>query len=38
MPELEYTYGYYTVVSVMFFIGVFLLAYFVRRGWLKKDF
>jgi magnesium transporter len=38
MPELEYTYGYYTVVGVMFFIGVFLLAYFIRRGWLNKDF
>ena len=38
MPELEYTYGYYTVVGVMFLIGVFLLAYFISRGWLKKDF
>jgi magnesium transporter len=38
MPELEYTYGYYTVVGIMFLIGVFLLAYFLSRGWLKKDF
>jgi magnesium transporter len=38
MPELEYTYGYYTVIGVMVFIGVFLLAYFIRRGWLNKDF
>ncbi|MFM7668671.1 MAG: magnesium/cobalt transporter CorA [Bacteroidota bacterium] len=38
MPELEYTYGYYTVVGVMFLIGISLLAYFISRGWLKKDF
>ena len=38
MPELEYTYGYYTVVGALLFIGFFLLAYFIRRGWLKKDF
>jgi magnesium transporter len=37
MPELEYPYGYYTVVSAMFLIGIFLLTYFIRRGWLKKD-
>jgi magnesium transporter len=38
MPELEYTYGYYTVVGALLFIGFFLLSYFIRRGWLKKDF
>jgi magnesium transporter len=38
MPELEYTYGYYTVVGIMFLIGILLLAYFISRGWLKKDF
>ena len=38
MPELEYTYGYYSVVGVMFLIGILLLAYFISRGWLKKDF
>lgn len=37
MPELEYPYGYYTVVGIMFLIGVFLLTYFIRRGWLRKD-
>jgi magnesium transporter len=37
MPELEYTYGYYTVVSAMLLIGIFLLTYFIRRGWLRKD-
>lgn len=38
MPELDYTYGYYTVLSVMFLVGILLLAYFIRKGWLKKGF
>ncbi|MEY4350225.1 MAG: magnesium and cobalt transport protein CorA [Bacteroidota bacterium] len=37
MPELEYPYGYYTVVGVMICIGVGLFAYFMKRGWLKRD-
>jgi len=37
MPELEYPYGYYTVVLVMILIGVGLLSYFIKRGWLKRD-
>ncbi|MFM7661687.1 MAG: magnesium/cobalt transporter CorA, partial [Bacteroidota bacterium] len=36
MPELEYAYGYHTVISIMFIIGVVLLSYFIRKGWLKK--
>jgi magnesium transporter len=36
MPELKYTYGYYTVVGIMFALGVGLLAYFRKKGWLKK--
>lgn len=36
MPELKYTYGYYTVIAVMFAIGAGLLALFIKRGWLKK--
>jgi magnesium transporter len=36
MPELKYPYGYYTVVGIMFALGVGLLAYFRKRGWLKK--
>jgi len=36
MPELEYTYGYYTIVAVMFAIGMGLLLFFIKRGWLKK--
>jgi magnesium transporter len=37
MPELKYKYGYYTVVGVMFLIGILLLSYFIKRGWLKRD-
>ena len=37
MPELEYPYGYYTVVGVMIIIGIAMLAYFIKRGWLKRE-
>lgn len=37
MPELEYPYGYYTVVLIMILIGAGLLSYFIKRGWLKRD-
>jgi len=37
MPELKYKYGYYTIVGVMLLIGLLLLIYFIRRGWLKRD-
>jgi magnesium transporter len=37
MPELKYKYGYYTVVAVMFLIGVVLLSIFIKRGWLRRD-
>jgi magnesium transporter len=36
MPELEYKYGYYTIVAIMFVISISLLLFFVKRGWLKK--
>lgn len=36
MPELNYKYGYYTVVSVLFLIAFSLLFYFYKKGWLKK--
>lgn len=36
MPELEYPYGYYTVVSIMFVIAIGLLFFFLKRGWLKR--
>jgi magnesium transporter len=36
MPELKYTYGYYTIVGIMFMIGLSLLLFFWKRGWLKR--
>lgn len=36
MPELKYRYGYYTVIGGMFILGLGLLIYFIKRGWLKK--
>ena len=36
MPELQYTYGYYVVMCGMFLLGLTLLIFFWRRGWLKK--
>lgn len=36
MPELNYEYGYYTVVGVLFAIAFTLLFYFYKKGWLKK--
>ena len=37
MPELEYPYGYYTVVGIMFSISITLLFVFIKRGWLKRN-
>jgi len=37
MPELEYPYGYYTVVGVMIILGIAMFAYFIKRGWLKRE-
>ncbi len=35
MPELEYPYGYYTVIGVMICIGITLLILFARNGWIN---
>jgi magnesium transporter len=37
MPELDYPYGYYTVVGVMFVLSFSLLIFFMKRGWLKRE-
>ncbi len=34
MPELHWKYGYVTVLALMGAIGVTMLVYFYRRGWL----
>jgi magnesium transporter len=36
MPELRWRWGYPTTLAVMLLIGVSLLFYFRRRGWLGK--
>lgn len=36
MPELQYTYGYYVVMGGMSLMGISLLVFFWKRGWLKK--
>jgi magnesium transporter len=37
MPELKYKYGYYTIVGIMILLGIGLLSFFLKRGWLRKD-
>lgn len=37
MPELDYPYGYYTVVGLMILLSFILLIYFIRKGWLKRE-
>ncbi|MBA3726574.1 MAG: magnesium/cobalt transporter CorA [Armatimonadetes bacterium] len=37
MPELRKESGYFIVLGVMGFIGLALLFYFWKRGWLTKD-
>lgn len=34
MPELYWEYGYYVVLAIMFILGVSMIVYFKRRGWL----
>jgi magnesium transporter len=33
MPELEYPYGYHTVIAIMVLIGIGMLIYFKKRRW-----
>lgn len=35
MPELEYRYGYFIALGVMFLVAVVLLGLFKRNGWFK---
>lgn len=35
MPELNWRYGYFGVLAVMLVIGVGMVVFFVRRGWLR---
>lgn len=33
MPELKWTWGYFAVLGVMFFVGLGMLLWFRRKGW-----
>lgn len=33
MPELDWEYGYYMVLGLMFFVGLLMLWFFKRRNW-----
>ncbi|BAQ64954.1 magnesium/cobalt transporter CorA [Geminocystis sp. NIES-3709] len=35
MPELEWHWGYFAVLTLMFLIGIVMIFYFWRRGWFK---
>ena len=37
MPELRKENGYFVVLGFMGFIGLALVFYFWKRGWLSKD-
>jgi magnesium transporter len=36
MPELKYTYGYYSVIAFMLVLSIGLVSLFIKRGWIKK--
>lgn len=33
MPELEWRYGYFIILGIMFFITLLMIMYFKRKGW-----
>ncbi len=35
MPELNYRYGYYTIIVIMFIISLILVYYFKKKDWFK---
>lgn len=37
MPELNWQYGYFTILGVMLSIGVFMILWFIRKGWFKDN-
>lgn len=37
MPELKYTYGYYSTLALMLLIVMSITYWIYRKGWLKKD-
>jgi magnesium transporter len=37
MPELKYQNGYFIIMAFMLILGISLLMYFIKRGWLKRE-
>ena len=37
IPELKYQNGYYFIMAFMLILGISLLIYFIKRGWLNKE-
>jgi magnesium transporter len=37
MPELKYQNGYFIIMACMLILGISLLAYFIKQGWLKRE-
>jgi magnesium transporter len=37
MPELKYQNGYFIIMAFMLILGISLLVYFIKRGWLKRE-
>jgi magnesium transporter len=37
MPELNWQYGYFTILGVMLTIGLFMIYWFIRKGWFKDN-
>jgi len=37
IPELEFQNGYFVIMACMLILGISLLVYFIKRGWLNRD-
>ena len=37
MPELKYQNGYFIIMACILILGISLLAYFIKRGWLNRE-
>ncbi|MBC7369990.1 MAG: magnesium and cobalt transport protein [Bdellovibrionaceae bacterium] len=37
MPELKTPYGYYIVLGIMFIVAVAIMAWVLKKGWIKKE-
>jgi magnesium transporter len=37
IPELKYQNGYFIIMAFMLILGISLLMYFIKRGWLKRE-